>query len=133
MMTMQAETRRVVRGQKVAKAKLERAKLFRRDMTPAERLLWARLRRSQLRGLHFRRQQVIDGFIVDFYCTTAGLVVEVDGPVHDTQPEYDAERGAILTAHGIRILRVSNEDVQQRVEAVLVRIAAHAMETTVHS
>jgi very-short-patch-repair endonuclease len=126
MMRTQTEARGVVRGQQIARAKLERAKLFRREMTPEERLLWARLRRSQLPGLHFRRQQVIAGFIVDFYCARAGLLVEVDGAVHDSQPDYDAERDEILAARGLRILRVSNEDVQRDVDAVLTRILAHA-------
>ena len=84
---MQPETRRVVRGQRVVRAKLEQAKLLRRDMTLEERLLWTRLRRSQRHGLHFRRQQVIYGFIVDFYCASVNLAVEVDGLVHDTQPD----------------------------------------------
>ncbi|HZR98001.1 MAG TPA: DUF559 domain-containing protein [Chloroflexota bacterium] len=125
-MTMQSEGRRVVRGQRVARPKLERAKLLRREMTPEERLLWERLRRSQLHGLHFRRQQVIDGFIVDFSCATAGLVVELDGPVHDTRSDYDGERDAILTARGLRVLRVPNGDVRHRTDAVLARIVAHA-------
>ncbi|HLH25952.1 MAG TPA: DUF559 domain-containing protein [Chloroflexota bacterium] len=126
MMTMQLEGRQVVRGQRIARPKLERAKRLRREMTPEERRLWERLRRSQLHGLHFRRQQVIDGFTVDFYCATAGLIVEVDDPVHETQPAYDGERDEILMVRGLRILRVPNEDVRQRLDAVLARIVAHA-------
>jgi very-short-patch-repair endonuclease len=129
MTMMQTEARGVVRGQHVARAKLERAKVLRREMTPEERLLWGRLRRSQLAGLHFRRQQVIAGFIADFYGASAGLVVEVDGAVHDTQPDYDAERDEILAARDIRILRVSNEDVRQDIDAVLTHIVAYATRT----
>ena len=58
-------------------------------MTPAEKILWNELRANKL-GVHFRRQQVIAGFIVDFYCHKAGLVVEVDGDIHDLQKEEDA-------------------------------------------
>jgi very-short-patch-repair endonuclease len=68
----------IVTDQIVTKAKLERAKELRREMTPAEKLLWQEVRANKL-GVRFRRQQVIQGFIVDFYCHQAGLVVEVDG------------------------------------------------------
>ena len=68
----------IIPGQKVTKEKLQRAKELRRDMTPAEKLLWQELRANKL-GVHFRRQQIIVGFIVDFYCHKAALVIEVDG------------------------------------------------------
>ncbi|MHB8778456.1 MAG: endonuclease domain-containing protein [Anaerolineales bacterium] len=54
----------------------------RRDMTPAEKILWQELRANKL-GVHFRRQQVITGFIVDFYCHKAGLVIELDGVFYE--------------------------------------------------
>ena len=114
----------IIRGQKIDSKKLERAKQLRRNMTPAEKRLWAALRRNQLDGLHFRRQQIIDGFIVDFCCHAAGLVVEVDGPVHDEaeQADYDAERDRILAARGLHLLRVRNEEVLQNPGSVLERI-----------
>lgn len=114
----------IIRGQKIDPKKLERAKELRRNMTPAETKLWAALRRNQLDGFHFRRQQIIDGFIVDFYCHAVGLVVEVDGPVHDEaeQADYDAERDRILAARGLCLLRVRNEEVMQNLGSVLERI-----------
>ena len=114
----------IVIGQKVSAAKVEAAKQLRRHATLEENLLWQHLRRNQLNGLHFRRQQVIDGFIVDFYCHGAGLIVELDGPVHDQQIEYDQERDRVLSARGLRILRVKNEDTKRDLPGVLVRIAA---------
>jgi len=114
----------IVVGQKIDPAKLEQAKKLRRAMTPAERRLWASLRANRLKGLHFRRQQIIDGFIVDFYCHAAGLVVEVDGPVHEKRVEYDAQRDRTLSARGFRILRVHNSQVMQELERVLARIEA---------
>lgn len=78
--------------------KITRAKELRRDMTPEERVLWQELRLLRQRGYAFRRQQVIAGFIVDFYCHNAALVVEVDGGIHDQQQEYDAERDAKIAA-----------------------------------
>jgi len=116
--------RNVVIGQRVEAEKVARAKELRRQMTPAERVLWQHLRRNQLEGFHFRRQQVIDGFIVDFYCHAAGLVVEIDGDVHQQQAEYDAERDRILTARGLRVLRIPNREVLENLPDVLSRIAA---------
>jgi very-short-patch-repair endonuclease len=62
----------IISGQRVTKEKLQRARELRREMTPAEKLLWQELRAKKL-GIHFRRQQVIVGFIVDFYCHKAAL------------------------------------------------------------
>ena len=91
-------------------------------MTDAERVLWHELRANKLCGWHFRRRQVIGGFIVDFYCHAAGLAVELDGEVHDTQAEYDTERDQILTAQGLRVPRFKNQDVFENLESVLQTI-----------
>ena len=64
-------------------------------------------------GLHLRRQQVIDGFVVDFYCHRRALVVEVDGGVHERQTSYDGERDRLLAERGLRLLRVPNEEVRR--------------------
>ena len=98
----------IVLGQKVEKAKLARAKELRRTMTPEEKILWRHLRTNRLAGLHFRRQQVIDGFIADFYCHQSGLVVELDGAVHQTQKNYDAKRDRALSQRKLRTLRIKN-------------------------
>lgn len=74
----------IITGQHITSAKAQRARELRREMTPAERLLWARLRANRLQGFHFRRQQIIEPYIVDFYCHQAGLIIEVDGDVHAT-------------------------------------------------
>ncbi|NJN96810.1 MAG: DUF559 domain-containing protein [Anaerolineales bacterium] len=92
-------------------------------MTQEEKILWQYLRANRLNGLHFRRQQVIDGFIADFYCHAARLVIEVDGEIHQQQVEYDAERDRILSARGLRLLRIKNEEVRQNLNSVLARIA----------
>jgi very-short-patch-repair endonuclease len=115
---------RIVLGQKVNEGKVCRAKELRREMTPTETLLWDRLRRSQLNGLHFRRQQVVRGFIADFYCHQAALVVEVDGSIHDGRQEADRERDAALAAAGFRTLRFTNHQVETAIENVLQTIAA---------
>ena len=86
----------IIIGQKVAHEKVKRAKELRRQMTEAEQTLWLRLRANRLGGWHFRRQQVIACYIVDFYCHAAGLAVEVDGAVHETRGDYDLERDQAL-------------------------------------
>lgn len=76
------EDSRIVRGRQALEKQML-ARRMRREMTPGEWCLWQRLRANRFCGLHFRRQQVIDGFIADFYCHAARLVVEADGDVHD--------------------------------------------------
>jgi very-short-patch-repair endonuclease len=120
--------RNIVIGQAADSVKLQRAKELRKEMTPEEKMLWQHLRGNRLQGLLFRRQQVIDGFIVDFYCHAAGLAVEVDGPIHEAQADYDAERDRVLSGRGLRMLRLRNEEVSGNLSAVLNRIAAACSE-----
>jgi very-short-patch-repair endonuclease len=109
----------IVRGQKVAEGKVHLARQMRRQMTPAESLLWARLRASQT-GYHFRKQQIIDGFVADFYCHAVRLVVEADGSVHDQG--YDSERDLVFAKRGITVLRLKNDEIFQRIGYVLSKI-----------
>ena len=81
------------------------ARQMRRRPTPAEDLLWKRLRGCQLARFKFYRQHPIDRFIVDFYCPAAALVVEVDGDVHRQQVEADQEREQVLSELGFRVIR----------------------------
>src|SRR5215211_4025801 len=108
----------IIPGQLVTKQKLERAKELRHDMTSAEKILWNELRANKL-GAHFRRQQVIAGFIVDFYCHKAAIVIEVDGDIHDLQKEEDARREKVLIEMGLRIVRIRNEDVIKDMASVV--------------
>ena len=87
--------------------------------TEAEDVLWEALRGRRLDGLRFRRQHPVGRFVLDFYCPIHKLVVEVDGGVHDAQEERDAERTAVIEAHGYRVIRFRNEDVMQNLPAVL--------------
>jgi len=111
----------IIPGQRVTKEKLERAKELRREMTPAEKLLWQEVRAKKL-GVHFRRQQVIAGFIVDFYCHKAALVIEVDGDIHDLQQDEDARREKALHELGLRIVRFGNDEVVRKLSTVVGRI-----------
>ena len=112
----------LITQQRITPEKQALAKQLRKNMTPAERALWQRLRANRLDGWHFRRQQIIAGFIVDFYCHQASLVVEIDGPIHESQQEADAEREAILRERGLRIVRFSNREVMNRMNTVLQAI-----------
>jgi len=111
----------IIPGQRVTKEKLQRARELRHDMTPAEKILWQELRANKL-GVHFRRQQVIAGFIVDFYCHMAALVIELDGDIHDFQPEEDTRRDKVLSEMGLRIVRFENEEVVMDLSAVVGKI-----------
>ena len=111
----------IVTEQRVTKAKLERAKELRREMTPAEKLLWQEIRANKL-GVRFRRQQVIQGFIVDFYCHQTGLVVEVDGDIHDLQKEEDERREKVLSALRLRVVRFRNDEIVKNPSAVVWKI-----------
>jgi very-short-patch-repair endonuclease len=111
----------IVAGQKVAQEKLQYAKEPRREMTPAEKILWEELRANKL-GVHFRRQQVIAGFIVDFYCHKAALVIEVDGDIHDLQKDEDVRREKALRELGLMIVRFKNDEVVKSLSAVVGKI-----------
>ena len=90
--------------------------------TPSEVRLWERLRNRRLMGYKFRRQHAVGGYIVDFFCPEAKLVVEVDGRIHDDQRDADELRERHLAAHGLSVLRIRNEEVDDNLEAVLARI-----------
>lgn len=98
----------------------------RKQPTPAEAQLWRKLRTNRL-GPRFRRQHAINGYIVDFVCLPAWLVVEVDGEIHAVpeQAEYDGGRTHALQERGFLVVRYSNEAVLQRLPKVLADIARH--------
>lgn len=123
------KARNIVIGQKVDPTKVQRARELRSKMTEEEKTLWEALRANRLEGLHFRRQQIIEGFIVDFYCHAASLVIEVDGEVHDQQAEADRGRDQILAAKGFSILRLTNREIRENITAVLARITSACRES----
>ena len=96
---------------------------LRRNMTPAEKKLWYRIRRRQLEGFKFRRQHPFaKRFILDFYCPEAGLAIEVDGGVHDYQTEHDRIRQSEIEASGVDVLRFRNEEIENSMDTVIDRI-----------
>src|SRR3990172_7005177 len=95
--------------------KLQRARELLRDLTLAERRAWDLLRNRRMLGLKFRRQHVLAGFIVDFYCAELGLVLEIDDAGHTSslQSDYDAARTAHLESRGLRVVRIDNDAVRE--------------------
>ena len=93
----------ITRGARVSKEKRELARTFRREATCSERRGWEWLRDRRGLGLKFRRQQVIRGYIVDFYCAELRLVLEIDGGVHNELERvvYDLERSMHLQKAGV--------------------------------
>ena len=79
------------------------SRTLRKTMTEAEQLLWSRLRRKQVCGVQFNRQKPMDKFIVDFYCASAHLVIEIDGSQHleEQQVRYDQARTKWLNAQDL--------------------------------
>ena len=102
------------------------ARDLRTHQTPAEVMLWEALRNRRLAGLKFRRQHPIGPFIVDFCCPDRRLAIELDGGVHATQQERDAEREDLLEAAGYRVLRFTNEAIHDDLAAVLEIVTAVA-------
>ena len=103
--------------------KVQIARGLRATSTLAERRAWTLLRNRRMLGFKFRRQHVVDGFVVDFYCAEHRLVVELDGPIHRVPRtvEYDAARTARLEARGLRVVRLKNEDVRRTTIECLLR------------
>ncbi len=113
----------VLRGQRVEQGKLEIARQMRAAPTAGEAIAWTILRGRGLDGLKFRRQQVIAGFIVDFYCAEHRLVLEIDGDIHDRpeQETADRERSHVFARLGIVVARIRTEQVN----TAIVRMAIY--------
>ena len=101
--------------------RLDRAGRLRATQTPAERRLWRELHRIPIDGTHFRRQIPIGPYVADFACLACRLVVELDGDHHGdpAQQAHDADRTAILSAEGFRVLRFWNHQVMTDMTSVL--------------
>ena len=100
------------------------AKQLRTHATGTERMLWSLLRARKLGGKRFRRQQPIGPYIVDFYCSQARLIVELDGGQHSEKRnlEYDDERARFLNECGYAVLRITNHELLQNCDVVLERV-----------
>ena len=96
-------------------------------MTDAERRLWSRIRRKQLKNYQFYRQKNIGNYIVDFYCPAANIIVEVDGGHHYSSENIkkDELRDTYLSGLGFTVLRFSDSDIFKNIDGVLQEIFDH--------
>jgi very-short-patch-repair endonuclease len=104
----------------------EKRRNLRRRSTKAERLMWQNLRNRRFEGYKFRRQVSVGFFVLDFYCPQLKLAIEVDGYSHDSEEakKYDAERQEIIENHGVRFLRIRDEEVHENIEKALDKVKA---------
>ena len=102
--------------------KLEKARKLRREMTPHERKLWYLFLRKY--PVKIYKQRIIDRFIVDFYCASAKLVIEIDGSQHyeEQGQTYDKERSAVLESYDLKVIRYSNREIDREFSAVCEQI-----------
>ena len=104
--------------------KLILARQFRNNPTQAENKLWRILKQDQLLHYRFRRQYVVAGFILDFYCPKLKLGIEVDGKIHNLKnnKNYDVIRENIIKQYNINIIRITNEEIERDLLTVLQKL-----------
>jgi very-short-patch-repair endonuclease len=97
---------------------------LRKNMTDAEKMVWSRIRRRQLKGFQVYRQRIIGNYIVDFYCPESKLVIEIDGGQHFTDKgiKNDRIRDEYLDKEGFRVLRFSDREIFENLGGVIERI-----------
>ncbi len=95
---------------------------LRHEATPEEDKIWNVLRNRKFLNCKFRRQHVIEGFVVDFYCQRLRLAIEVDGIVHERQKDYDELRQRLVEEKGIRFIRITNEEIKRDIDILFRKI-----------
>ncbi len=111
----------------------ERARELRKNSTQTEKKIWDGFLKDRPGGYKFLRQKPIGNYILDFYCSELLLAVEIDGDIHETRKEYDAERDNFLNKCGIKVIRVSNTDVENNFETVKQNIMALVSSASLNS
>lgn len=106
------------------KSEKELRQTLRNNLTPAEATLWKALKGSQINGLKFRRQHSLGPYVMDFYCPSIRLCVELDGEVHNTYGAclHDSERTRFLNENGITVKRFENDVVYKNINAIIQTI-----------
>jgi very-short-patch-repair endonuclease len=111
-------------GLEIHQKLIAQSRRMRANPTPAETLLWSKLRKRKLGGYRFLRQRIIGPYIVDFYCAELDLIIEIDGPIHQHQREYDEHRTKYLEIVRKHVIRFTNQQILEDVDAVLRVISA---------
>ena len=112
----------VTSGNPVSSQKRILARQYRQNPTPKESEVWKWLLNRGMMNLKWRRQQIIEGFIADFYCAEHRIVLEIDGGVHNSESAegYDAERDIVFARKGIQTIRISNSTcTKENLEALI--------------
>jgi very-short-patch-repair endonuclease len=86
---------------------------------------WNQVKKKQFKGFDFDRQKIIGNYIVDFYCSTRNVVVEIDGSSHNHKQAYDARRDAYLESLGLTVIHIRVEDIFERLNDVMEKLMAH--------
>ncbi|MBN8655162.1 MAG: endonuclease domain-containing protein [Anaerolineae bacterium] len=105
----------------------ENARKLRKELTPAERKLWAHLSNRKINGVKFRKQHAIGNYVPDFCAIKERLIIELDGSQHLEQVAYDDERTKYFESLGYRVIRFWNNQVTKELDAVILAII-HALE-----
>ncbi len=95
------------------------AKQLRKAGVLSEVLLWNEIKNKKLNGLNFDRQKIIGDYIVDFFCASLGVVIEVDGGSHDCKIEEDKQRDEFLTSLGLKVIRILDKDVKNNLIGII--------------
>jgi very-short-patch-repair endonuclease len=103
----------------INKKLVERSKEMSKNMTKPEQLVWFNVLKSDKTGYKWRKQQIIDNYIVDFYCYELGLVIEIDGDSHDDRQEYDKVRTNLLQLFDLEVIRYTNAEICDHLEGVM--------------
>jgi very-short-patch-repair endonuclease len=106
-------------------AKMMMSRDLRQRSTFTEKIVWNMLRNRRMFGYRFKRQVVFDGFILDFFCNELRLAIEIDGPIHENQKEYDALRQFIIEQEDVRFIRVTTREIEESPEKLTKAIQAH--------
>jgi very-short-patch-repair endonuclease len=99
-----------------------RARFLRKTMTSQEILLWDKLKNRKLCGKRFRRQHPYGIYILDFYCHESNLAIEIDGTIHRYKMDYDRERTEYIESTGLKVIRFSNDDIENKIDWVISQI-----------
>jgi very-short-patch-repair endonuclease len=106
-------------------AKMIVSRDLRRRSTFTEKIAWNMLRDRRMFGYRFKRQVVFDGFVLDFFCNELRLAIEIDGPIHETQKEYDAMRQIIIEQEDVHFIRLTTQEIEESPEKLTEAIEAH--------
>ena len=98
------------------------ARTLRKEQTKTEKIVWELLRNRKFMNLKFRRQHVIEGFVLDFYCHGLKLGIEIDGGIHLKRKDYDMLRQEAIESKGINIIRITNKEINKNKKLILKRI-----------